>query len=114
MTNMCKETCPIFSGQCVPSECDIFKNRESDLYDENLKLRDKIIRLNHDNSEIKSNLIIFVSKKQELQKENGYLTNQLFWSEKTVERLLKENNELLNQTIELKRLITCSTHTNNL
>lgn len=48
---------------------------------------------------------IIISKKQKLEKEVRYLTDQLFWSEKKVERLLKENNDLLNQTIVLKKEI---------
>lgn len=54
--NMCKELCPVFSGQCLPSECDIFKNKESDLYNENSILRDRITRLKLDNEILKKEI----------------------------------------------------------
>lgn len=82
--NICKEICPIFSGQCAPSECDIIKNRISELYEENSKLRDRISRLRLDNEIIKNQLsgnfsIIFDLRQNEskLKIENENLKKEI-------------------------------------
>ncbi len=103
--NVCKTICPVFSGQCVPSECDIFRNKESDLYDENSKLRDRITRLKLDNETIKRELVTAVENNIKLRTDVGYYTDQAFWAETALEKITKDRDSLLEQTVILKKEI---------
>ncbi len=68
-------------------------------YDEYINLKSKIEDDSCDAQNIVDDLFGYV---EQLYSENAFITDQLFWSEKTVERLNNENYELKNRITRLR------------